>query len=48
MPNLGVVANVLACNLEVNEFELQSRNYVQFWTNNLGKPYLKKNSSDTI
>ena len=25
------------CDLEVNEFELQSRYYVNFWTNNLMK-----------
>ena len=29
----GVMAKVLNCDLEVNEFELQSRYYVHFWTN---------------
>ena len=33
----GIVANVLDCGLEVNEFEFQSRYYVHFRTNNLGK-----------
>ena len=33
----GIVANVLDCGLEVSEFELQLRCYVQFWTNALGK-----------
>ena len=28
----GVVANVLDCDFAVTEFELQSRNYVHFWT----------------
>ena len=31
------MANVQDCDPEVNEFELQSRYYVHFRTNNLGK-----------
>ena len=34
---LGVMVNVLDCDLEVGEFELQLRFYVHFWTNTLGK-----------
>ena len=34
---LGLMANVLNSSLEINEFELQSRNYVHFRTNTLGK-----------
>ena len=30
-----VVANVLDCDIVVNDFELHSRDYVQFKTNNL-------------
>ena len=30
-----VVADVLDCNIEVKEFEIQSRYYVHFWTNTL-------------
>ena len=33
----GVVVNLLKCNVLVSEFELQSRNYVHFRTNILGK-----------
>ena len=33
----GVVANVLDCDIEVSEFKLQSRYFVHFRTNNLGK-----------
>ena len=33
----GVVANVLDCNLEVNEFELQSCCYLPFRTNTFQK-----------
>ena len=35
--SFGVVANVLDCNIVVNEFELQSRYFVYFPTNTLGK-----------
>ena len=36
--NLHVeMADVLDCNLEVTEFELQQRNYIHFWTHTLGK-----------
>ena len=31
------MAKMLDCNLKVSEFELQSRYYIYFWTNNLGK-----------
>ena len=30
------MAKVLDCGLEVSEYGLQSRYYVQFWTNTLG------------
>ena len=33
----GVVANVLDCNIVINEFELQSCYYIDFRTNTLGK-----------
>ena len=33
----SVMAKVLDCDLGVSEFEFQSRYYVQFWTNTLGK-----------
>ena len=33
----GIVANVLDCKIVVKEFELQSRYYVHFHTNSLGK-----------
>ena len=33
----GVMAKVLDCSLEVSEFELQSRYYVHFRINTLGK-----------
>ena len=33
----GVVANVLDCDIVVSEFELQSRYYIPFQTNTLGK-----------
>ena len=33
----GVVANVLDCDIVKSEFELQSRYYVHFLTNTLGK-----------
>ena len=33
----GVVVNVLDWVITVSEFELQSRNYVYFWNNTLGK-----------
>ena len=33
----GEVANILDCDIGVSEFELESRNYVHFWTNTLGK-----------
>ena len=33
----GVVAKVLDCGLEVNEFKLKSGSYVHFQTNTLGK-----------
>ena len=33
----SIIAQVLDYNLEVNNFELQSLCYVQFWTNILGK-----------
>ena len=32
-----IVANVLDCDIKVNEFELQSHYYVPFWTNTPGK-----------
>ena len=32
-----VMAKVLAYSPEVSEFELQSRHYILFWTNTLGK-----------
>ena len=35
----GVAANMLNCNIDVNEFELQSCYYVHFWTNTLGEKY---------
>ena len=35
--NRGLVANVLDCDIVVNEFELQSCCYVHFLTNTLGK-----------
>ena len=31
------MTKVLDYSLEVNEFELQSHNYIHFWTNTLGK-----------
>ena len=31
----GVVVNVLDCNTDINEFELQFRYYVNFWINTL-------------
>ena len=34
---LGVVANVMDCDIVVSEFELQSRYYVYFQINNLVK-----------
>ena len=34
---LGVMANVLDCDIAVKELEPQSRYYVHFWTNILGK-----------
>ena len=33
----SVVANELDCDMVVSEFDLQSRDYVQFWTNTIGK-----------
>ena len=33
----SIVVNVLDCDIVINEFELQSRHYVHFWTNTLGK-----------
>ena len=33
----GVMVNAMDCRIVVSEFELQSRNYVHFWTNTLGK-----------
>ena len=33
----GVVTNVLPYDIVVREFEIQSRYYVHFWTNTLGK-----------
>ena len=39
----GVMAKLLDCSHEVNEFDLQSRSYVHFRTKNLGKamnPYI--------
>ena len=33
----GVMAKVLDCGLKVNEFELQPRYYVHFWTNTIEK-----------
>ena len=33
----GVVVYVLDCNIIVSKFELQSRYYIHFWTNTLGK-----------
>ena len=32
-----VVANALECDIEVSEFELQSRHEFHFWTNTVGK-----------
>ena len=32
----GVVANVLACDTVLSNFEPQSRYYVHFWTSTLG------------
>ena len=34
---LGVVVNMLDCNIIVNKFKLQLCYYVHFWTNTLGK-----------
>ena len=34
---LGIVADVLNCDIVVNEFELQSHYYIQFQTNTLAK-----------
>ena len=31
------MGNAIHCGIEVNEFELQPRSYVQFQTNTLGK-----------
>ena len=33
----GVVANILDCDITVNEFELQSCYCIHFWTNTYGK-----------
>ena len=33
----GKVANVLECDIIVSDFEIQSRYYVHFWNNTLGK-----------
>ena len=33
----GIVTNILDCDIVVSEFKLQSRNYVNFFTNNLEK-----------
>ena len=33
----GIITKVLDCGLKVSEFELQSRYYVHFWANTLGK-----------
>ena len=33
----GVMVKALDCGIVVGEFELQSRYYINFWTNNLGK-----------
>ena len=33
----SVVAHILDCDIVMSEFELQSRYFVHFWTNTLGK-----------
>ena len=33
----GVMVKAMVCEIVAREFELQSRYYVQFWTNTLGK-----------
>ena len=33
---MGVVTNLLDCDIIVSEFELQSHTYVHFWTNTYG------------
>ena len=33
----GVIVKAMDCGIVVTEFELQSRYYVHFWTNTLGK-----------
>ena len=33
----GVMAKALDCGIVVSEFKLQSRYYIHFWINNLGK-----------
>ena len=33
----GVMVKVMVCEIAAREFELQSRYYVHFWTNTLGK-----------
>ena len=37
MSYCGVVIYVLECNIEINEFELQSHNYIYFRTKTSGK-----------
>ena len=33
----SAMANALNWDIELNEFQLQSRYYIQFWTNTLGR-----------
>ena len=33
----GIMVKVMDCGIVVSKFELQSRYYVHFWTNTLGK-----------
>ena len=44
----SVVANMLDCNIVVNEFELQSRYYVYFRTNTLPKGMKRLTPSPTM
>ena len=46
LKQVGVVTNVLVCDIIGIEFELQSRYYVHFRANNLGESFEPKNPAN--